>query len=147
MGDNQQGPCRQSSNKPISVDTTNTSVSIDKTKLRAYTTYSITVTAESDLSNSSHKSIPFIFTTQQNGSSVAPRNVRASFVNSTVISVQWDGLTPCTQVNGRVVKYRVRYTAERSGGEVGTEDKAGEWDLTGAELALNGLRPHTKLLY
>ena len=67
MGDNQQGPCHQSSNKPISVDTTNTSVSIDKTKLRAYTTYSITVTAESDLSNSSHKSIPFIFTTQQNG--------------------------------------------------------------------------------
>ena len=64
MGDNQQGPCRQSSNKPISVDTTNTSVSIDKTKLRAYTTYSITVTAESDLSN---RSIPFIFTTQQNG--------------------------------------------------------------------------------
>ena len=73
---------------------------------------------------------------------MAPRNVRVSFVNSTVITVQWDGLVPCTQVNGLIVRYRVLYTAEGSG-EVGTKEEAGEWDVIGAEVAVDQLSPYT----
>ena len=45
---------------------------------------------------------------------VAPSNVTAVAESSTVISVQWDGLTPCEGVNGIIVKYIVQYTAESS---------------------------------
>ena len=71
---------------------------------------------------------------------MSPRNVAATVVNSTVVSVQWDGLTPCRQVNGLIVKYRVCYTAEF----VEFIDLAGEWNLMRAHILLTGLSPHIK---
>ena len=73
---------------------------------------------------------------------MAPRNVRATVVSSTVISVQWDGLSPCSQVNGLIVEYRVQYTAESSG-VVQSIDQSGEWNVIGAEASLTGLTPYT----
>ena len=75
------------------------------------------------------------------GVAVAPRNVKATVVSSTVISVQWDGLFPCRLVNGLIVKYRVQYTAESSG-EVQHTDESGDWD-DGGETSLTGLTPFT----
>ena len=46
------------------------------------------------------------------GTAVAPSNVRATAESSTVISVEWNGLTPCRLVNGLIVKYTVQYTIE-----------------------------------
>ena len=63
-------------------------------------------------------------------------------MSSTVISVQWDGLSPCSQVNGLIVEYRVQYTAESSG-VVQSIDQTGEWNVTGAEASLTGLTPYT----
>ena len=74
------------------------------------------------------------------GVTVAPRNVMAT-VNSTVISVQWDGLTPCRLVNSLIEKYRVQYTAESSG-EVLSTDESGDWD-DGGQTSLTGLTPFT----
>ena len=74
------------------------------------------------------------------GAAVAPCNVMAT-VNSTVISVQWDGLTPCRLANGLIVKYRVQYTAESSG-EVQSTDESGDWD-DGGQTSLTGLTPFT----
>ena len=71
-----------------------------------------------------------------------PHNVTAKVVNSTVISVQWDGLTPCSQVNGLIVEYRVQYTAESSG-VVQSMDVAGEWNVMRAQTSLTGLTPYT----
>ena len=73
---------------------------------------------------------------------MSPHNVTAIVVNSTVISVQWDGLTPCSQVNGLIVKYIVQYTAESSG-VVQSIDVAGEWNVTKAQTSLTGLTPYT----
>ena len=70
---------------------------------------------------------------------MSPINVTAIVVNSTVISVQWDGLTPCRYVNGRNVKYRVEYTSESSG----VIDELGSWDDKGIETLLTGLTPYT----
>ena len=62
-------------------------------------------------------------------------------MSSTVISVQWDGLTPCRLVNSLIVKYRVQYTAESSG-EVQSTDESGDWD-DGGQTSLTGLTPFT----
>ena len=59
-----------------------------------------------------------------------------------VISIQWDGLTPCSQVNGLIVQYRVQYTSESSG-VVQRIDVAGEWNVTRAQISLTGLTPYT----
>ena len=75
------------------------------------------------------------------GAAVAPRNVMATVVNSTVISVQWDGLTPCRLANGLIVKYRVQYTSESSD-EVQSTDESGDWD-DGGQTSLTGLTPFT----
>ena len=74
--------------------------------------------------------------------SASPINVTAIVVNSTVISVQWDGLTPCRYVNGRIVKYRVQYTSESSG-VIESKDELGGWDDRGIETLLTGLTPYT----
>ena len=71
-----------------------------------------------------------------------PRNLTAKVVNSTVISVRWDGLTPCSQVNGLIVEYRVQYTAESSG-VVQSIDVAGEWNVIRTQTSLTGLTPYT----
>ena len=73
------------------------------------------------------------------GASVSPHNVAATVVSSTVISVQWDGLIPCSQVNGLIVEYRVQYTA----GVVQSIDVAGEWNVMKAQTSLTGLTPYT----
>ena len=65
----------------------------------------------------------------------------ATVVSSTVISVQWDGLTPCRLANGLIVKYRVQYTSESSG-EVQSTDESGDWD-DGGQTSLTGLTPFT----
>ena len=77
MGDDQLGLCPSSSHIAIvSVDTTSASIAVgqdvgrdDDDMLRAYTTYSITVVAESDESEqiSSGDSVPVTFTTAQTG--------------------------------------------------------------------------------
>ena len=63
-------------------------------------------------------------------------------MSSTVISVQWDGLTPCRHVNGLIVLYRVQYT-EVASGVVQSKDVAGEWNVMNAETSLTGLTPST----
>ena len=73
---------------------------------------------------------------------MSPINVTAIVVNSTVISVQWDGLTPCRYVNGRIVKYRVQYTSESSG-VIESKDELGRRDDRGIETLLTGLTPYT----
>ena len=169
VGSGQEGLCTQSTHEAsVSVDAPSTSASIgvgqmldgdDTTMLRAYTTYSITVVAVSDLTGSSEDSDPITNTTAQiskwyrnlwlitstiysTGAAVAPRDVRTTAVSSTEISVQWDGLTPCRHVNGRINRYRVQYT------EVGSditlsEDENGEWNVMNAETSLTGLTPFT----
>ena len=75
LGNNQQGLCITDIHLAhVSVDapSTNTSISVgqmlagvDTTMLRAYTTYSITVVAESDVRGSSEDSQPVTVTTAQ----------------------------------------------------------------------------------
>ena len=72
---------------------------------------------------------------------MSPSNVSAVAVDSSVISVQWDGLTPCKHVNGRIKWYRVQYTSESSG-VVRSKDELGRWDEAGVTL-LTGLTPST----
>ena len=73
-GNNQRGLCKSASHTvTLSVNTTNTSI-VARTEvgtdgeskmLRAYTTYTITVEAESDVLNISYSSDPVTFTTPQ----------------------------------------------------------------------------------
>ena len=75
MGNNQQGLCKMATHTlTVSIDAPSTSESIgvgqmlaadDTTMLRAYTTYSITVVAESDVRGSSEDSEPVTVTTAQ----------------------------------------------------------------------------------
>ena len=73
------------------------------------------------------------------GAAVAPSSVRATAESSTVISVEWNGLTPCRLVNGLIVKYTVQYTA---GSTRMVEEVAGDWTV-GGETSLTGLTPLT----
>ena len=69
MGDDQLGLCREDSHT-VSVDTSSLSVVVGQTDddmLRAYTTYSITVVAESDEFGNSRPSEHVIVTTGQKG--------------------------------------------------------------------------------
>ena len=145
MGDDQLGLCLEDTHTVV-VNTSSLSVVVGQTDgvmLRAYTSYFITVVAENDVWGSSQPSDPVIVTTSQTsnassvilffftlskGTSVPPHNVTAKVVSSTVICVQWDGLTPCSQVNGLIVEYRVQYTAESSG-VLQSIDVAGEWNV------------------
>ena len=173
LGNSQQGLCISSTDIEIahvSVDAPSTSAgigvgqilaSVDTTMLRAYTTYSITVVAESDVAGSSENSVAITVTTAQTSNwsiqrtiesslgvtlstdaAVAPRSVTTTVVSSTVISVQWDGLDPCRHVNGLIVLYRVQYT-EVASGVVQSKDEAGEWNVMNAETSLTGLTPST----
>ena len=73
---------------------------------------------------------------------MSPHNVTIVVVNSTVISVHWEGLRPCSQVNGLIVKYRVQYTAEPDG-VVQSIDESGDWNVMRAQTSLTGLTPYT----
>ena len=63
-------------------------------------------------------------------------------MNSTVISVQWDGIRDCREVNGRIKWYRVQYTSE-SRDVVQSKDVLGSWNDKGLETLLTGLTPNT----
>jgi hypothetical protein len=61
-------------------------------------------------------------------------------VNSTAISVEWSGLTPCTLVNGDIVNYTVKYQAKNA-----TErsvNVSGGWE-NGSMVTLTGLSSST----
>ena len=77
------------------------------------------------------------------GAAVAPSNVRATAESSTVIFVQWDGLTPCRLVNGLIVKYRVQYTPHSDGMTQSIDQTAAGDYRSGAETSLTGLTPFT----
>ena len=74
---------------------------------------------------------------------VAPSNVTANGSSSTVILVEWEGLTQCRLVNGHIVGYRVQYVVQQSGGLVLTKEVTGNWS-SGGETDLTGLTPSTK---
>ena len=76
------------------------------------------------------------------GAAVAPSDVRAVVESSTVITVKWNGLVPCMQVNGIIVKYRVEYTSESSG-MTQSRVHSGTWNIMDAETLLTGLLPFT----
>ena len=168
--DDQQGLCSTSHTPSVPVTTSPASIDVgqdvDSTTenmLKAYTTYFITVASVSDVLGRGEDSEPSPHTTIQTskyygshgtlfdcfsisvctGAAVAPSNVRATAESSTVISVQWDGLTPCRLVNGLIVKYRVQYTPQ-SDGMTQSKDQtaAGDYE-TGAETSLTGLTPFT----
>ena len=63
-------------------------------------------------------------------------------MSSVVLSVYWDGLTPCRHVNGHIVKYRIQYTSESSG-VVQSVDKSGGWNVMSERVFLSGLTPNT----
>ena len=75
------------------------------------------------------------------GSAAVPLNLSGTAQNTTAISVQWSGLSPCRLVNGLIVKYRVQYRA-LSGGLVESKEVAGNWS-SGAKVELTGLTPST----
>ena len=76
------------------------------------------------------------------GASVPPTNVSVFALNSTAIRVEWNGLKPCTGVNGLIVTYRVNYTDESTGSEQSVEE-AGKWDVVKAKAVIFGLAPRT----
>ena len=86
--------------------------------------------------------LDFVYKQHSIGATVAPRNIMTTAESSTVITVQWDGLTPCRHANGLIVLYRVQYT-EVDSGVVQSKDVAGEWDIMDAETSLTGLTPST----
>ena len=162
VGDNQEGLCTDdyhSANVTVNVSTASIAVredvdSNETSLLRVYTTYSVTVVAFSSVwgrgsvttmftvfQKGKHKAARLLGSSLNTGSAAAPGNVSAIAVSSTVISVQWSGLSPCRLVNGLIVKYRVQYRAQ-SGGMVQSKEVAGNWS-SGAETELTGLTPST----
>ena len=79
------------------------------------------------------------------GAVVAPSNVTITSQSSTVIFVQWSGLSCCRLVNGVIVAYRVRYTSLNNGITLSVDKtlaQARNWKK-GAEISLSGLTPFT----
>ena len=72
---------------------------------------------------------------------MAPNFVTATAVDSTIISVKWEGFTSCRLVNGHIVEYRVQYEAQ-SDGVMGSKEVSGNWS-SGGETDLTGLTPST----
>ena len=73
---------------------------------------------------------------------MAPSYVRAKVESSTAITVQWSGLTPCREVNGLIVGYRVQYCADSSG-DVQFINQDGRWNVVRVQISLTGLTPFT----
>ena len=63
-------------------------------------------------------------------------------MNSTVITVQWDGPNSCRHVNGLIVLYRVQYT-EVASGVVQSKNVTGDRNIVNAVTSLTGLIPST----
>ena len=174
VGDDQEGLCRDephSASDTVNGSTNdllmNVSIAVEEdvgsnvtSYLRAYTTYSVTVVAFSDVWGTTVGSEPITFTTAERGkqvdvfsfgtllsshagSTAVPGNISATALSSTVISVQWSGLSHCRLVNGLIVKYRVQWRAQESVGLVeSTKEVSGNWS-SGGETALTGLTPST----
>ena len=71
-------------------------------------------------------------------------NFRATAQSSSSISVQWDRLTPCRDVNGLIVEFKVQYKALPSG-PVQTlphSVRSEMWNIP-VEVSLTGLTPFT----
>ena len=75
---------------------------------------------------------------------MAPSNVSATANSSTSISVEWEGIIPCTLANGLIVKYRIQYRAQD--GEVEITEESGAWNSSSA-LLISGLVPSTKYFF
>ena len=73
---------------------------------------------------------------------MSPRNVRVTPQSRTAALVQWDGLFPCSEVNGNIVRYDVKYR-ELPNGETETEMVLGSWDAVGLQVTLTGLTAFT----
>ena len=73
---------------------------------------------------------------------MAPSNVTAVVESSTAITVQWDGLTSCEEVNGVIVEYIVKYRRESSS-VVESVIQSANWNVTGAHISLTRLTPFT----
>ena len=178
-GNNQRGLCKSASHTvTLSVNTTNTST-VARTEvgtdgeskmLRAYTTYTITVEAESDVFNISYSSDPVTFVTPQTsitynsyreyysanifllsltGPARPPRKVTATALSSTILLVQWSTIAICEYVNGPIYKYIVQYTSQPNGTlqiKDKTTDKRShsqQWVSRGMNISLTELTPHT----
>ena len=162
VGDDQEGLCTDdyhSTSLTVNVSTASIAVGEDvdsneTSLLRVYTTYSVTVVAFSSewgranattmftvFQKGKHEAARLLSSSLNTGSAAAPGNVSATSLSSTVISVQWSGLSPCRLVNGLIVKYRVQYIAQ-PGGRVESKEVAGNWS-SGAEAELTGLTPST----
>ena len=72
---------------------------------------------------------------------MAPQNVTIRVESSIDILVQWDGLSPCNEVNGNITQYTVRYQ-ELLNGRVESVQVPGVWSV-GGEVTLSGLTPFT----
>ena len=170
MGDEQQGLCTTASHS-VTFETSNMNIDVagedDDDMLRAFLTYSITVAAVLSDVCSSQDSQPMTVTTAQTSrkqhecnvhvcysyslcaisptdSTAALDNFRATAQSSSSISVQWNGLTPCKDVNGLIVEFRVQYRALPSG-SVQTLPHSVQseiWNMP-VEVSLTGLIPFT----
>ena len=167
MGDQQLRLC--SASHSVSVSTEGSSLSVvvgEDDMLRVFTTYSITVTAVLSDACSSQDSLPVTVTTAHTSmrsiiihhrdvvTVISPTdsmadldNFRATAQNSSSISVQWNGLTPCRDVNGLIVEYRVQYRALPSGAMQTVQTlhhyvQPAMWNMP-VEVSLTGLTPFT----
>ena len=156
VGSEQFGLCKPEMESG-SIITDDSSINLS---LRAYTTYSIHVIAMSGASGFSSQSNPRAFTTLQRGdsentfppkiklifpftgASVPPQDVRITVQSSTAILVTWNGLSPCTEVNGNIVEYSVTYQTLPSG-TMESVIVPGVWNMDGQRVTLNGLNPFT----
>ena len=75
------------------------------------------------------------------GAGEAPGGVAAEAQSSREINVQWNGLSTCRLVNGRITGYRIVYTAN---GTIDVEVGDGEDWRSGGEVTLTGLTPSTE---
>ena len=78
------------------------------------------------------------------GSTAVLVNFRATAQSSSSISVQWDRLTPCRDVNGLIVEFRVQYRALPSGPVQTLQHSVQSemWNMP-VEVSLTGLSPFT----
>ena len=137
----QEGPCKNDSHTAtLSVDVLNASISVGQdvegsvtTMLRAYTTYFITVIAESDVLGTSDGCNHIILTTPQIsmeqkcnntlisslyiivGAVEAPQRVVLNSAQSYNLILSVHGVTKCRYLNGLIDMYRVHYSTNPNG--------------------------------
>ena len=75
---------------------------------------------------------------------MAPSNISATVMSSTSITVEWEGIIPCTLANGLIVKYRIQYRAQD--GEIEITEQSGAWNSS-SDLLISGLVPSTTYFF